>query len=494
MKKLIYLLIASLLFTACDLDRDPTAEIPQDGSITKVSDVEKYKNGTYALLRNALRPSSDMGFVGAEVQADLFHATSTFGNRYGIMHLWAHNAATYELTYQWQNSYSTIANINFVFDNLEKVEVKDADDQALLDEYLGQLHFLRAYVYSDLAERYAKDYRKANVDTDYGLPLVLTFNYNDRPERASLEKTYSQILADLKSAEEKLANYAGKPNSNEATIDAVYALKARVSLAMGNWSDASLYADKVISNTNFKLEDSEGALKGMWANDESSEFIFQLFADGGAEAANSITTFTGYSTGDKIYKPDYVPSQTVIDLYEDDDYRKNGYLLKETVRTAAGTDYKDIYLLNKYPFTKNYSASGNNHHMPVVFRLAELYLIKAEAYYNDEKKSDADVLAVLNELREARNASQLSGLSGEDLFNELKNERIRELIGEGFRLNDLKRWGQGINRGTAQNADILASGTVEFTAEANDNLFLWGIPANDIRTNPNLAGQQNAGY
>lgn len=86
----------------------------------------------------------------------------------------------------------------------------------------------------------------------------------------------------------------------------------------------------------------------------------------------------------------------------------------------------------------------------------------------------------------------------EALLNEIMNERERELVGEGYRLMDLKRWGKGVKRGKPQ-----SKGLVLFPGQAStdgldklmdDQRMLWPIPKTEMDANPQLAGQQNPGY
>ena len=66
------------------------------------------------------------------------------------------------------------------------------------------------------------------------------------------------------------------------------------------------------------------------------------------------------------------------------------------------------------------------------------------------------------------------------------------MAGEGLRLDDLKRWKQGLARGAAQNSAILNNDGTLLTKAATENKFVWAIPARDITTNPNL--KQNPGW
>jgi hypothetical protein len=159
----------------------------------------------------------------------------------------------------------------------------------------------------------------------------------------------------------------------------------------------------------------------------------------------------------------------------------------------GGTDYTGVYILNKNPFTTNYSTSGEYKHIPIVFMIAEMYLISAEAAAQSVS-TEAAALATLNVLRQTRGLSAISSLSGQALMTEIRNERTRELFCEGFRLDDLKRWKLDMKRSDPQNSVIAAPGPVRLEVAAGNDKFVWGIPREDIMTNPNLRGQQNQGW
>lgn len=98
-------------------------------------------------------------------------------------------------------------------------------------------------------------------------------------------------------------------------------------------------------------------------------------------------------------------------------------------------------------------------------------------------------------MREARGISEVTS-TGSDLFEDIKNERIREFAFEGMRLNDLKRWGEVLVRTAPQSYEYLvvspAEQYINLRKPANDNKLVWPIPTNDIHHNPNIT--QNAGY
>ena len=123
--------------------------------------------------------------------------------------------------------------------------------------------------------------------------------------------------------------------------------------------------------------------------------------------------------------------------------------------------------------------------MTKAFRIAEMYLIAAEAQY----RIDGTGADYLNLLRTNRKASELK-LTGTALFAEIKNEWAREMCGEGFRLECLKRWGDPCVRKAPQPLAagflITLAGYTDQNAAADSFRWVWEIPSNDLKANPNL--------
>jgi len=127
---------------------------------------------------------------------------------------------------------------------------------------------------------------------------------------------------------------------------------------------------------------------------------------------------------------------------------------------------------DKYPY--DYANSGNqNNNDWALFRYADVLLMKAEALLQTGNATGA--LDIVNDLRAARGATALTSLTTDNLLD----ERGRELYWEGWRRQDLIRFGKYL--------DLWQ----EKTADDPKNL-LFPIPSNQLAVNPNLT--QNPGY
>jgi hypothetical protein len=101
-------------------------------------------------------------------------------------------------------------------------------------------------------------------------------------------------------------------------------------------------------------------------------------------------------------------------------------------------------------------------------------LIRAEAYC--EKGQYANANADLAALSQARNG-KASNMTASNWREVISDERVKELYMEGFRLHDLKRWGMGFER-TPQSQTQSEGSSLKI--EANDPLFVWPIPNQEI--------------
>nr|WP_288934086.1 RagB/SusD family nutrient uptake outer membrane protein [uncultured Allomuricauda sp.] len=110
----------------------------------------------------------------------------------------------------------------------------------------------------------------------------------------------------------------------------------------------------------------------------------------------------------------------------------------------------------------------------IFFRYSDAYLMKAEAMW----RSGGDPTAMINELRTIRGAAPLGSVSEQDILD----ERARELYTEGWRRNDMVRFGQYTKDWEFKEAD----------AVGNPDRQLFPIPSAQLILNPNLV--QNPGY
>ena len=476
----------ALLIASCELDLTPSTSISQADAFQSIDDAAKFDNGLAHRYRTC--------FYGIfsytnEVQSEYFNASVDFGNRNGQPHRSDENftADEYNMRDIWQYSYLLVVNINNLLENIEKIELT-ADEQAEANIYKGNAHFYRASIMHELVRRYAPMYNPSSASSDLGVPVITSIDLGLKPARNTVAEVYAQIASDIAAAKQLLAGVTGEAGAIKPTIDAVKALEARVALYKQDWATAASVSAELIGSGKYALAATAEDMEAEWVNDSGAECMLQLYTDLAETSgtwANDV--FLGYSTKIFKYAPDFIPTQTTIDWYEESDLRGQVWF-KELPVYLSSTDYT-LKLFTKYWGNPEYETAPNRAYMqrPKIFRLGEMYLINAEA--NAMKGDAAAAKEALNALQAARGASLTEGT-----MDAIKAEWKKEIIGEGYIVDCYKRWNEGYSGRIPQNINTVQQGPSfnEKECPAGFQKFVWAIPDEERKVNDNLV--QNPGW
>lgn len=517
MKKIFLslLIVAGGLFTSCSMDEAPVGSLSDQTAIETPLDALKFRNGLYIQLRSITTGST---LVYPAMQADMFTGVQGNGNRLGFISLGNIVPNETDLEGNWSAPYSMIAAVNYFLPKLEAVMANPAYQNSLVDlqRYRGEALFVRAFAYYYLADHYCNSYNRIDPNTPAsGVPMVLTYDpsgdYAKYPGRSTLAETFGQIDIDLKAAYADIKNF--QENGAAASVAeiltynapylstyAVAALQARIALLKGSdfYDEAISKAEEVIGGP-FELT-TINDYPELWTDDYGTELIFIPYADNSqASAVSSIGSNWITAKGDQA---DYVATSNCLDMYDAMNDVRYEWFFEPRDILVNGSEYTAPCFI-KYPGNPLFNTGSTNalKNLPKPFRLSEMYLIIAEAAAatNAEKANK-----MLNDLRTERIYGWTeTTYAGQTLVSEVRLERARELIGEGYRISDLRRWGLGFTREinyTGANsiydeipeALIPAGYAVRYVA--GDYRYLWPIPTSEMETNPQLAGQQNLGY
>lgn len=504
MKKILFaLLMVGALVTSCDMDKKPYGSLDNDTAIQNLNDCRRFRNGLYASMRSL----TTGGYVNyPEIQMDIFQGVTTNGNRIGEFSNGNINSSTRDIATIWGNIYSVINSANFIINKMDEMLTNNeytAEEHAELARYDGEAKFVRAYCYYWLADHYCSTYSASIAQSPgRGLPLVTVYNptgdSSKYPGRSTQDETYKLINDDLTDAYNALLEYEKSdnefvaPNAAYLSSYAVLALQARIALLKGDNTTALSKAEEIIKSQIYKLAEIS-AYEAMWTKDEGTEAIFRPFMSSTELGAS----LGGAYLSTKLDGADYIPTYDILNMYDEEDVRFDAFF---TVWELA-VDGNDVpaYVFKKYPGNEalKTTATPNYVNMPKMFRMGEIYLIAAEA-----AATANPTLAnkYLNELRSKRIADyEEINYADQILVQQIRSERLKELIGEGFRMSDLRRWGIGFQRNPdhPENPDInniLVPNGKELVYPAGDYRFVWPIPSAEMETNPQLAGQQNPGY
>lgn len=171
------------------------------------------------------------------------------------------------------------------------------------------------------------------------------------------------------------------------------------------------------------------------------------------------------------------------------------YRWQEGANNESTTGYNFIKMVAKSTSTMlwgEYPTSEANY--PTI-RFAEVLLTFAEAHTHNVGY-DGEVVATLNRLRTRVGMpgvpERLSQSEGLDL---IRNERRIELAGEGFRLNDLRRYGNNYAAKYMNDVPVVnPKGATVLTMKWDKRMMLFPIPQTAIDVNPILKEDQNPGY
>jgi tetratricopeptide (TPR) repeat protein len=310
---------------------------------------------------------------------------------------------------QWISPYQVVYYANQVLESLTQIAPVQTVQSAQIK---GAALYFRAYALFQAASVFTKPYNTQTSNTDLGLPIRLTTDFNTVSVRSTNQQTYDRILTDFKQSIALLPQTSTYP-SQPAKM-AAYAAIARTYLAMGQYSQAGAYADSCIS-FNPPLMDFNTL------STTSANPIARF---------NKETIFYAMSGGSTLL----VPSRCKID---------SALFLSY----AAGDLRKSIYFKNNnngtYAFKGNYDGSQS---ATIFTGLAtdEVYLIRAECYAREGKTTNA--LNDLNTLLQTRwKTGTFQPFQANDAPSALAlilSERRKELVFRALRWTDLRRLNQ----------------------------------------------------
>lgn len=366
----------------------------------------------------------------------------------------------------WSWGYNNIFIVNSI---LEGVSNSSQLSQPIKDQLLGEAKFMRAFFYFYLVNLYGP------------LPLATTTDYkmNSSLERMPVERVYQQIIQDLHESQLLLSStyldgslLKPTPDRLRPTKWAATALLARAYLYAGNWSGADSAASVLIDNNQFSLPD----LQNVFLN-SSNEAIWQLQNVqkwGGTVIAE---TLIPQISNNQISVPASISNQ-LLSSFESNDLRLQKWI--DSVTTSDGQTYH---------YTSKYKArSDGGTDLPqierwIVFRLAEQYLIRANARLKLNNLSGAK-----SDLDQIRHRAGLLGTTANDdqsLLKAIIHERQVELFTEwGDRWFELKR--------TKQIDDVMKIVCPQKGTTWDTNWQLYPLPYKDLIANKKLT--QNTDY
>lgn len=444
MKKIVSIVALMLCLGACNvLEQEPQSSLDAGDALVDGASANAILNGVYSAM-------GDDYYYGVEyvLNMDLIADNSIFQGFYDSQLEIDQKSVPFTnlfVTEAWPALYRVINMTNLLIEGVPELDDPNFSNR---EDVLGQAHGLRALAYFDLLRVFGEHYIP---NSQYGLPLLLQpipdndFNQIPAISRSSVAETYAQINEDLDVAISFLSESFDQGTMN---YYAALALRARVALYQKNYAVAKAAADEIINEGGFELLENLDDL--YYTTEVTEESIFDLeFNDQDQSSFNSYT----------IRRDEYNLDADLIEATEEGDERANFYgFSRNANRTLKYTD-------------------GTNANNTKIFRLAEIYLIRAEAAVMLSGNPNTG-LSDLNIIRVRAGLDPISSLPSMDAFvNALLQERRIELSFEGHRFFDLVRFNK--------TAEVL--GMPDFRK-------IFPIPRNELQVSEPGSLEQNPGY
>jgi hypothetical protein len=387
--------------------------------------------------------------------------------------LFTYSALNGNIARDWNDAFGIIGNINIAISQISLCK-----DPALTatrkNQMLGEASFMRAFTYFDLVRLYGRvPIMLKPVDQKSSESLI---NSTLVPQ-SSVDSVYDAIRNDLWFARANVENDNVPPNKMIVTKGAVNSILAKVYATMPtpNWDSVAYYCDQVIPNYSLVTD-----FNFLWDNNHknNSESIWEFNYVRWNVVGNWIPSqFIGAG-----WKKFETPSNDLINAFNGDPIRFNASI------TYVNYGWDDAYWKNKnsYPIVSKYNDPNNGTNDFYQVRLADILLLRAEAY--NAKGNLTGAAALVNQVRSRVGLSATPAANQTDMALAIEKERRLELAFEGQRWFDLVRTGRAI---AVMNAQKDGNGN-PLNYNAQSYQLIYPIPQTQLDLNPLL--KQNPNY
>lgn len=480
----------SVLLTSCDLARDlddyePLNSLPAETAITNENTSELALAGIYSTLLNGSSPELSIlgsklsgvdgggypGSLTSEGRALLVNAPLSTGN--SVLGMYA-------------AEYVMINRANWVINGVEKLTDENFINDARRTEILGEAKTLRAMAHFNLLRFFGQYY---DLDSNYGIDVRLEPARNaEAHPRLSVGETYDAILKDLDQGIELAPDLRQKYFVSKTFAKG---LKAKVLLYMGKYAEAAALSKEVITSSgpNFVLESSfENLFDHSNANTiKNKEALFSVYSDDNELTYNGEYWSLYSSVSNWYYNLGATGTVTVGGQVIKFDGGRTAFM--KTGEFIVGNYNGNMKFMQQYGPQAQFETL-------YLLRMAEMYLIYAEASARSTNSVSAEALASLNAVRIRAGATTggngfvtyPSTISYAQFLEAVRIEKLMELGSEfGEDWFDLVRYDRADGFGSGfKVSDVKATAT-------NTDFYIMPIPQSTITSGKNVI-KQNPGY
>ena len=534
--RLIFGLCVALVFTNCEkLDLIPENTFTDETYWTSTQKAQTFLNTAYSQMMSSNHffyneGLSDNAYNGRGDNAGAASiASGTYDSSLGRMQA------------EWDQRYAGIKTTNLILANIDRIPDMDETIKARM---IAEARFLRAWQHFYLLTWFGDI---PLLESDPSIEEAQTITRTPRAEVLGF------VIAELTDILDDLplnSNYADAERG-KISKGAVAAFLARIHLYEGNWSQAASYSEMIMNGDvgEYGLFNSYSGLFSP-QNQFSSEDILSLQYAPLNRTWGELFDMIPISVGGRVNA--LAPTQELVDSYlmingqdieetgsgfdENDPYENRDPRLAativyhnyewqdldgtSTIYIEPGSDPSDDntdeyapggsttstgYYVRKY-FDPNHEAGIAISTNLMLIRYADVLLMYAEAKHEMGEFSETvwdETIGLLRARAGFTDPAALSyptGLSEQEMREEIRNERRVELAMEGLRIFDIRRWetAEDVLNGYAHGAqfgpDDIDDGYIRVNLRTFDpsKHYLWPIPRDERLINPNLT--QNPGW
>ena len=479
----------SLTLMSCKKDLELKNEfgLTPTNAFTNLASYSRQLSGVYGNFAN---PEYYNGYTMiTDVLTDDTYETSESLVNFNQIHNWLYDASDRQRTFftsMWRIPYNVILQSNYIINGIGNVK---SENELVHNRILGQALASRAIAHFDVLKAYSDNLDRNS--TSLGVPFKsdtrITF-----PSRPQVKEVYDSIYSDLNKAITLLSNVDALINSgtNRGFIDiwGARAALAKVALYAKDYPTAIQQASLLIAQ--FPLA-TRANFPGIWNDSRADEVIWAIQNNSGDQGSPFPSADLMSFRADRNT---FGVLPAFISTYDTTGYGANPAMpISRDIRFSTYYFVKTVtnginnWAIKKY---RGKGTAADNLVNFKVFRVAEMYLIRAES---NALSNGGDVAANadLSALKSARILNYVhTPLAGAALISEIAAERRRELSFEGHRWFDLKRSTRTVNRSLAGTGN--ANPQVQTTLPSISHRWVWPIPEVELRANTNM--QPNPGY
>jgi hypothetical protein len=477
--------LSALILTGCTklLDKQPITQVvtakATDSSISETT-AESLMQGVYGAFKGAgYGPGIEFNVLDRITNGDVISDNCYSGGDNPdnlALDLFTYNALNGNIARDWSDCYYTIGVANNAIAQIEPC-TDPALTAARKNEMLGESRFIRAFQYFDAVRLWGNiPIVLIPVDASNSETLIKTSGGLQSPP----DTVYAAILNDLWFAKGVVSDVGADPSKYVVSKGAVNALIAKVYATMtpAKWDSVAYYCDQVIPK--YALV---GNFNDLWDNNhkDNSEAIWEIEYDGYNSSIGNWIPSQFIGDGWKKFE---TPTNDLAKAFTDE-----GDLVRLNASISfVSYGWPDKYWQNpaSYPILSKYTDPNNGLSDMYMIRLADILLLRAEAY--NESSDVADAATLVNQVRARVSLAPTTAANQSDMTLAIEKERRLELAFEGQRWYDLLRTGRALD---VMNAEKDGAGN-NLGYNVQKYQLLLPIPQTQLDLNPLLV--QNPGY